>query len=441
MNRKFFRNLVLVLSLTGSASLVWAQEPAINLTLAAKYLAEANDLCSRDRQGLWGLELCGPTLFVDMNTREVVANQADAPGVLKQKDGLFVGKWPLEMNISNTAVDWGGKKWTMVMWPLPTDIQDRTQLLLHELFHRVQEQLHLPGLNPPNSHLDSRDGRVWLQLEWRALANALFTRGPNRKTAIVDALTFRAYRHSLFPAAAKEERELEINEGLAEYTGMKLSAGSNADFAIRASCTLRQARFRPTFVRSFAYASGPAYGALLDESGKNWRKTLQSGSDLGMLLRGVYGVKLPRVSEALALKRAGEYSGESLIASETERENNRQELMAKYRSRFVEQPALDVPLTDKAQYSFNPNNLIPFGDNGTIYPTMRVTDEWGILEVSDGALMIREAGKPARIVIAIPKEVSERPLTGPGWKLQLKEGWELRPGMRKDSLVVMRKLG
>lgn len=160
MNSTSSKPVVLVLILIGSASLVRAQEPAINLSLTQKYLAEANDICRRDQRGLWGIELCGPLLFVDATTREVVANQADAAGVLKEKERLFVGKWPMEMNISNTAVDWGGKKWTMVMWPLPGDVQERTQLMLHELFHRVQDQLKLAGSNPPNSHLDTREGRV-----------------------------------------------------------------------------------------------------------------------------------------------------------------------------------------------------------------------------------------------------------------------------------------
>lgn len=37
--------------------------------------------------------------------------------------------------------------------------------------------------------------------------------------------------------------------------------------------------------------------------------------------------------------------------------------------------------------SFDPRNIIPVEDKGTVYPQIRVTDNWGILEVTKGALM------------------------------------------------------
>src|SRR4051794_35256182 len=97
-----------------------------------------------------------------------------------------------------------------------------------------------------------------------ALERALRTTGPARRDAIADALLFRSYRRSLFPAAAKNETALELNEGLAEYTGVKLSSADLQEATLRADLILRQARNNPTFTRSFAYISGPAYGALLD---------------------------------------------------------------------------------------------------------------------------------------------------------------------------------
>ena len=418
---------------------VQAQETSINLDLARKYFNELNSLCRQDAGHLWGADLCGPTLLVNEQTRDVVANRGDRDALLTKKDDLFVGKWPVEMNIANTAVEWKGTKWTMVIWPLPADPQDRAALMLHELFHRVQGDLKLPGANPSNGHLDTRDARVWLQLEWRALANALMERGVNRKIAITDALAFREYRHQMFPNAAKDERALEINEGLAEYTGLKMSSSSNAEFALRAGCALRQARNKPTFVRSFAYLSGPAYGALLDDAPGEWRKKVSDSGDLAGLLRSAYLIKLPQVSRSLVLDRAARYSGEALIASETARDNTRQELLKKYRARFLEQPVLTLPLSENVQYSFNPNNLVPLDENSTVYPTTRVTDEWGVLEVSDGALMIREGGRASRVLIAKPDNLTARPVTGAGWTLQLNEGWELCPAGQKGGLLLKRK--
>src|SRR6185369_13484981 len=114
-----------------------------------------------------------------------------------------------------------------------------------------------------NSHLDTLNGRIWIQMEWRALERALRQTGPARKSAIADALLFRSYRRSLFTDSAGNENALEINEGLAEYTGVKLSSADLQETVMRADIILRQARNNPTFTRSFAYVSGPVYGALL----------------------------------------------------------------------------------------------------------------------------------------------------------------------------------
>lgn len=86
--------------------------------------------------------------------------------------------------------------WVMVPWPLPKEKRERMLFLAHEMFHRVQGKL---GLSPPDiapTHLDTRDGRIWLQLEWRALEAALRQTGPERRRATTDALIFRAYRRS-----------------------------------------------------------------------------------------------------------------------------------------------------------------------------------------------------------------------------------------------------
>ena len=96
-----------------------------------------------------------------------------------------------------------------------------------------------------------------------------------------------------------------MNEGLAEYTGVKLSTASLEEFAMVADATLRQAPDRhPNFVRSFAYDSGPAYGLLFDASGTSWRQGLTPQSDLGTLLARASGIEVSTVNEAEAVRRA-----------------------------------------------------------------------------------------------------------------------------------------
>ena len=429
MRYRFLGGLAILLIATVFPTLVAAQRSSIDSGLASRYFQEAETLCGRDNGKLWGISLCGPVLFVDPGTRDLAANQSDKEGRLSRGGDVFVGKLPEDVNIANTAVDWAGVTWTMIVWPLPEDLHDRAQLIAHELWHRVQGKIGLPESGPPNDHLDSLEGRIWLQLEWRALGEALTHDGERRRKAIQDALLFRAYRRSLFPKAESEERALEMHEGLAEYTGVKL--GGRPNVAQYLANGLKQAEKRETFVRSFAYASGPAYGMLLDEAGGNWRHGLRPENDLGILLQESLSIKPPQnVKEAVLASQR--YSGDRLRASETERERQRQKRLAIYRARFVEGPVLVIPL-QKMSMQFNPSNLQPLDSFGTIYPDIRIVDVWGILTVSKGALMSPTFEK---IQVPAPAEPKARPIRGDGWTLELNAEWTVAEGERKGDYIL-----
>src|SRR6185369_16778641 len=237
------RKLPLVLaSLLVFVTAAATQSPSIDTKLAKQYFQQLKQTSDRDGGKTWGLTLYGPVLFVDPRTGNIVANQADLEHKLVPQDGVFTGKLPSEISPANTAIDWAGVHWTMVMWPVAEFRQARERLLLHECFHRLQEKLGLPVRDAVNAHLDTLNGRIWIQMEWRALERALRQTGPARKAAVADALLFRAYRRSLFPDSATNENALELNEGLAEYTGVKLSSADLQETAVRANLSLRQAR-------------------------------------------------------------------------------------------------------------------------------------------------------------------------------------------------------
>jgi len=316
---------------------------------------DLDEMCARDGGRMWGRSLCGPTLLVDPETREVIGNQpAPAPAL------------PQSIGIANTSVDWGGKLWTMVMLPLPENDYDRRVLLAHESFHRIQKGLGLPiGQEGGNAHLDTLDGRVWLQLEWRALAAAL----QSEPGAIDDALAFRAKRQSLFPKAAEEERALEFREGLAEYTGTAFAEPSLPKRIPHLVAMLRDAEKKPSFVRSFAYASGPAWGALLE-------------------MRGMKPTDDPsRLSKALLSAHPEKYGYAELLASEKLRHEKKQATLREFRARFVNGPVLVLPLR-KFSFEMDPNATVPFESYGTVFPTLTLRDEWGSIVVKRGGALI-----------------------------------------------------
>jgi hypothetical protein len=325
----------------------------------------------------------------------------------------------------------------MIIWPLPSDKALRDQLMVHELFHRVQDKIGLPVSDPLNAHLNTLEGRVWLELEWRALAHALAIAGGDRRTAVEDAIVFSTYRRDLFPEAAAHERELEMNEGLAEYTGVRLRGTAQSETIQYLVEREKSAETQESFMRSFAYVSGPIEGILLDLAAADWRKGLTARDDLEGLLAKAYGIRLPESLKKEAEERSKQYNGDGLRAAETAREEARQKTLAQYRSQLVDGPVLVIPLR-KMNVQFNPSNLLALGDLGTVYPTMRITDEWGILEVTSGALM---APNWKQVTVAAPPDTAAQPLRGPGWTLQLSQGWHLIRGPRPGDFSLRKEGG
>jgi hypothetical protein len=383
---------------------------------------------------MWGKPLYGATLFVDETTRDVVANRPDYQNLLKPRGEVFVGALPLEESAANTSKRWGGVDWTMVLWPLPDNAFERDKLVIHESFHRIQEDLGLGGPDTANDHLDTEEGRLWLQLEWRALRTALLQQKEARKKAAKDALVFRAYRRSLFKDAGAHEQALEMHEGLPEYTGIVLCASGAREAAGYAAARLEGAGSMPTFVRSFAYMSGPPYGILLDEARPDWRKTLKGTDDLGDLLAAAIGTALPPDLKAAAQGGAQAYGGRELMASEQGRAAQKSQQDAAMRRRFLEGPVLNLPLTEAFSYSFDPTNQVPLEGVGTVYPYLRISASWGILEATQGALMLMKEGMISGVRVSAPKDPAARPLAGEGWTLTIKEGWSVVPGNRPGDL-------
>ncbi len=404
--------------------------PAIDVPTAVRAFADAHAASERDDGRLWGVPLYGPILFVDAATRRVVANRADGEGRLTPEGGGFVGSLPDSVGIANTSVDWAGVRWAMILWPPPDDVDERTSLLLHESFHRIQPSLGLQSGNPANKHLDTESGRYLLRLEWRALGEALGQTGAARTRALSDALAFRHRRRALFAAASADENALELNEGLAEYTGRVLALALPS---ARVRRLLSDAETTPSFTRSFAYATGPAYGLLLDAAGAKWRSGLSATSDLGALAARAYHIRDAAPAVRSLESRARRYGGAAIRRDEALRERSRREREALAMARYVDGPVLVIPL-QKMQISFDPNTLVPLGDVGTVYPTLEIRDRWGTLVVTDGALVSADW---SRVTVPLGPEDAGA-LSSAGWRLELSPGWRVGPGPRSRDRSVLK---
>lgn len=389
---------------------------------AQEFFEEAQALCERDGGRLWGVSICAPMVIADRRTQTIATSRPAPEGARPQLLGLV-----------NAPIEWGGATWGAYSWDFVVNrtARERNELLLHELFHSVQPQLGLrvPALSP--EHLDAADGRYWLRLEWRALARALRESGDQRTLAVRDALAFRQARRLLYPAGVENERAQEITEGLAAYTGTVLAAPSPADAIAGALALLANGEAGESFVRTFAYTSGPAYGLLLDTSSPGWTRRVRGTDDLGALVMRAVGVQ----PAADAAASAARYDGAELRASEEQREQERQERLAELRGRFVDGPVLRIPGGGNGMSNSLGAIVIP--DAGTVFfGPFRAAGAWGTLEAEKGVLVATD-GSFRRVPAPVRRD--DGTFTGDGWTFKAAPGWVVREGARRGDYEVVRQ--
>jgi hypothetical protein len=405
--------------------------PPIELQKAKDAFAEDRAVSDQEGGRLWGMKLYGATFFVDPQTRYAVSNEPDPQGVFRAQDGLYVGTLPQDVLISNAPLEWEGKRWTMLIWStIPEDRYTRRVMFAHESFHRIQPALHLDAPDPQNPQLGTAEGRLWLQLEWRALAAALVEQGPAQTQAIRDALFFRDHRHALFPGSAKTEASLEIAEGIPEYTGLMAASPDLASARWRTIAKLADPDQTITFMRTFAYTSGPPYGMLLDERMPGWRKRLTKESDLGAMLESTLRGHAKLSVDA----RAAYYGAAAIKVAEADRAAKEEAEKARYRALLVDGPTLTLPGSGQHfHFTFNPSTLVALGDAGAVYPTFHAGAAWGTLEVTGGVLIPTDF---SRATVAAPKDIKGPHLEGPGWTLDLAPGWSVAPAEKAGSYTL-----
>jgi len=416
----------------------------------ATIAAAARTVFERDHGALWSARLDTIPWFGVHRGRVYLTADPQRPGY--QRDGaLWSGPLPDGVNPANSALDWAGRRWAMVLLPLPTDSLAAVRLLLHEATHVAQPSVlplprYLEG-GAGGAQLDGVEGRVWLQLEWRALARALdATAGrPGAEVdAAADALLFRARRYLDADAGERtRQRALDLVEGLPEYTAWRLTAGDEAAPSFAASIR-RDAPSIRSFERGFPYFTGPAYAFLLDRRAAGWRSRLAAASDLQRLLlatlpaapaalRVALADDAPPDAEADTLRRLADAAGrrydiDALRDAEQRRWVAREREIAARRARFVDGPTLRLRQPGGMRVTFDQNAQASLGDAGTVMANLVWTGADGAeLRAPAGALVAtdwQELRVPLGAVRLEPGPLTRRSeWQGDGWTLVLPPGW------------------
>src|SRR4051794_7903643 len=93
--------------------------PAIDPATASRFFQEARLAAEADGRRLWGRPRGGRVLLADPKPRAAGATRRDRGGKRAPAGAVFAGRRPAGTMVANTAFNWSGVTWAMVVWPLP----------------------------------------------------------------------------------------------------------------------------------------------------------------------------------------------------------------------------------------------------------------------------------------------------------------------------------
>jgi hypothetical protein len=283
--------------------------------------------------------------------------------------------------------------------------------------------------------MDEKEARLWIKLEWKALRKAINSEGKERQLAIRDALIFRGSNRELYQKYAADENRFETYEGLSTFTYTLLCTKSCDEFKNRLFENLDRVYEMQSFARSYGFIHGALYATLLNDKGFDFKIIKTDNFDLGNAVKELYSIELPVICRDVAGSLALNYQIDDINKEEEKRLSDIKESLHKQVSIFTEKPVVFLEL-ESPYFDFEPEDIHSLDTLGTLYSSMRVSDNWGKLTVDNGGCLVSNNFKYLRIT-AKGLKTNNTHITGDGWILILNTNWEL---VLLDQNYFVRKL-
>jgi hypothetical protein len=401
---------------------------------ALSYFSIFEEICRKDSGDLWGENLYGPIMFVDRNTRKIIANAPDNDKLLKFKDGVYTGIYPKEKLIDIIPTEFGGTRFAMIRIPNTEDEYTLKAYAIHSLVHCLQEEREISPRSFNNRHMNEKNARMWLKLEWRALRVALASEGDDRNLAIRDALIFRGARHEAYPAYQDDETRFENYEGLPTFSYTLLCTESREHQKKRLLDGIDY-YYKLNYGSTYGFIHGAVYAYLLYDNGFRLGSIKSDNVDLGHLTALSYNITMPDVIRDVAGSIAINYDIESIKQEEVERQERIKADINKKLNQYTEKPVIFFNL-ESPSFGFEPTDPTSLDTLGTIYTSLRVSDNWGKLTVNMTGCLVSHNLKEMRVP-AKGVKIKKGHISGEGWDLYLSQNWEM---IKNDQNYLVRRL-
>ncbi len=388
---------------------VCGQESACKETIQESLQKAAEILNNPESRRLWNISLNAPVLIINPSENKMYFTAIENGKVSPFK----AEEWNNKVPPANSFFDYAGKRYVTIIYAALRNApcEQRINLLCHEIFHTYQKSLGIENQSSVNRHMDEVQGRTLLQMEMKALQQAL----SGDSGSLRDALYIRTYRQSIYPD--NNEDLYELNEGLAEYTGVKLSMKDAGEYIKnRLNYDITKG-----YTNAFGYFTGSAYAILLDTIYPQWRydKDLTKGL--------IYLIKKEKPEYRITIEKKeldklfAKYEYALRLKKEKEELDSFGD-MEKFRELLKPSTSKLCLPNQRLSFTYNPNDRVITLDDAVLLRNMTIRGDWGQLTVKSG--LIRKNNWSAFYLLP-PSTVSSEAVSGDDYEIKLNPGWKV----------------
>ncbi|WP_103069507.1 hypothetical protein [Aquimarina sediminis] len=425
--------------------------PERNSKFIKKRILETKTLLTNDNGKLWGENIWhNDFLILDFDYTIYSLNPL-ANSKTKDTTLFYTKVSKNALSLTNSVQEYKGKEYATI---LTNYLNDGGATIIHELFHTLQRK-HKTFNGEPISYLDNYDARQWLRLEFYALQLALHAINNNKDLSeiqlhVTDAMIFRKLRQTKYNEFLTKELEIETLEGLAEYTGIRLSNTKNKyDDAIS---QINEREAAPTYTRPFPYATGPAYGLIFDYLQIDWRNGLDHIYNFLNIYETQY-LNEPIFIDKNTVKKANERNNFDLIhKEELEKKVKQEKLISFYTEMFMDKPTLSVTSIDPFYgRSYDMYGTLSLNPKETVYASIKGTanskSDFGNFHIKDEVGKLGTTGVLGtwiedllKFSFPLPIQIDGNKILGEFYEIELNKGWEIiKTNVKGDLKIVKRK--
>lgn len=405
--RKF--NLLIVVSILQLFSLaVYGQQPR-EKTLEESLQQTAKILNEQKSKELWNISLNASIIIIDhFENKMYFASIEDGKSQLFNEES-----WDNKVPLANSFFEYEGKRYVTLIHAalMNTTCEQRVNILSHEIFHLYQNSLGIENVLSANYHIDEVQGRALLQIEMKALQQAL----GGDLSSLYNALYIRAYRQSLYPD--NNEDLYELNEGLAEYTGVKLSTTNMREYIINRL----EYNIKSGYMNAFGYFTGSAYACILDDLYPQWRYDKDLGKGMIYLINKSHPEYAIIIDDTYLSELLNKYNYDKILSDEGEELKSFGNI-AHFEELLKSETTKLCITNNRINFTYNPNDRVITLPNAVLLRNMTIKAEWGQINVKSGIVRLNDW---SAFYLLPPQKIAANKAEGDSYEIILNQGWKI----------------